>query len=147
MSCCCPPPSPLLLRVCEHQWHWWNGSLHTCSYSDIWLQTLSSCPNRIQGNVREHWDVTDTVVCSVSKNYIHGETASKAVIVKRVCKEYRIGNLDNIQSDWFLKNNPQKIYRLTIKWSPHNPLKLLENPPPFTSYIGCYCLGKITGRL
>lgn len=43
-------PCSLLLHpssVCEHQWHWWNGSLHTCSYTDIWPCTLSSCPNRI----------------------------------------------------------------------------------------------------
>lgn len=31
-----------------------------------------------------------TVVCSFSKNYIHGATPSKALILKCVCKKYKI---------------------------------------------------------
>lgn len=88
----------------KHQWHSWNGSLHTCSYSDIRAQSLSSCPNRIHGNVvLEHWDVIHTVVCSLSKIYIH-ETVSKGC--DHICKLLTVFGLQNwilhiIQSDRF----------------------------------------------
>ena len=79
---------------------------------------LSSCPDRIQGIVWEHWDVIGTVVCSVSKNYNHGGTASKALILKCVWQEDRINrnvHTDNFQID-SKRAKPLKILLWFRSW-------------------------------
>lgn len=60
------------------QRHRCNGSLHTCTFWETWLQ-IPSCPNRIQGIVQERRDVGGTLVCSAA------EALSKASILKFVC--------------------------------------------------------------
>lgn len=99
-------PTPHPPNVCEHQWHWWNGSLHTCSYSDIRPWSLSSCPNRIWGNVlREHWDVIYTVVCSTSMICVHVETNSKAAILCLQESQFILDHGSQIDFRWIQNIN------------------------------------------